>query len=108
MANDHSERSEESATGESSSTGQEVSKPMRAVVGRITVAAIACLVLVSCKDQSPPTVGGPSLPGTSTQPTQPGASASAATSAFEKPIKPNGPIKLQIITNGISPFWDAM
>lgn len=36
------------------------------------------------------------------------ASASSATSLFEQPRKPDGEISIQIITNGISPFWDPM
>ncbi|HEV2471066.1 MAG TPA: substrate-binding domain-containing protein, partial [Chthonomonadales bacterium] len=43
---------------------------------------------------------------TTTAPSSSGGSSAAA--AFNKPRKPTGPVLIKVITNGDSPFWDAM
>src|SRR5258708_7511312 len=70
-----------------------------------TVSAVALIfAAASCKDEK--TAGNPAPPSL---PAGTGASSTASTGTpFDKPLKPDGDIKLQIITNGISPFWDAM
>ena len=65
--------------------------------------ALACiaaltgaLALVGCKQTKqgaePETPSGPA----------------ATASVFEQPRKPEGSLRVRLITNGISPFWDAM
>jgi ribose transport system substrate-binding protein len=93
------------------------SRQIPRAAGLITTVACA-LALSSCKDNSAsgganPSGGGP--PTTSAGiagPNSAGGPGSAGTSnastAFDKPIKPEGDVKLAIITNGVSPFWDSM
>jgi len=66
-------------------------------------AAALCLTATSCKEEKPPT--GPP-PGVSTRP--PGGLPTGEAVAFETPRKADGEITIKVITNGISPFWDAM
>jgi len=65
------------------------------------LAAVTMLMagMVSCKSSQSPISAG------STSPTSLGT---ASTSAFNKPLKPEGTVTIKIITNGISPFWDSM
>lgn len=67
----------------------------------------AALLVASCTTE-PPSSGG--TQGTSGTGSGSGSSSggNAATAKFESPRKADGPIKIQIITNGISPFWDPM
>jgi ribose transport system substrate-binding protein len=65
-------------------------------------AVAACFTLSSCKDQETGGKGSPApSPGQA-----PGATVD--TSAFDKPLHADGPVKVAIITNGVSPFWDSM
>ena len=66
--------------------------------GALMSAAVLCvaLSLASCKQ-----------PDTTPTPDAPHGQAATA-SVFEEPRKPEGPLKIRLITNGISPFWDAM
>jgi len=58
----------------------------------------AAVVLTSCSQQKTSNAGKPS-----------GVRENVGTSVdFDKPRKPTGDIKIKLITNGISPFWDAM
>lgn len=62
---------------------------------------LLCVVLgtqfiVSCSQDKSASTGKPD-----------GAQQTAATD-FNKPRKPTGDVKIKLITNGISPFWDAM
>jgi ribose transport system substrate-binding protein len=63
------------------------------------LSAVSVLALAAC---------GPSEKAE--KPSQPGGPPSGATGAvsFEKARKPEGDLKIKLITNGISPFWDAM
>lgn len=61
------------------------------------------LMMTSCKENAPtgnPPPNTPGKPSTSNAPT--------ATGAFEAPRKAEGKVLIKIITNGSSPFWDAM
>lgn len=73
-------------------------------------AVAAAFALSSCKDKSSETTttpqsGPPATSGGS--PTSAGTPA-GATTAFDKPRKPDGPISIRIITNNSSSFWTAM
>jgi ribose transport system substrate-binding protein len=72
--------------------------PLRAVA--VVIVATACMFLASCKEEKPAE--------TNVTVTTPPGKTTVITTAFDKPLKPDGDIKIQIITNGISPFWDAM
>ena len=78
---------------------KQYSKPCRPILFIVSAAAI--LALTSCKDEKPSVA--PANPTPSTV-----ANTGTGATAFDKPLKPEGDLKLQIITNGISPFWDAM
>jgi ribose transport system substrate-binding protein len=71
------------------------------------------LLVASCTT-SPQSANNTAPPAnTAPQTTTPGdtgetASAATATSLFESPRKAEGALSIQIITNGISPFWDPM
>ncbi len=73
------------------------------------LALSAALGLASCKDKSSDTSSAPPSGGA---PTAAGAPSSGgaplASTAFDKPRKAEGDVKIKIITNGISPFWDSM
>jgi len=75
----------------------------------LAAGALACCALASCKektaDTSAPTPSAPSAPANSAATP---AATTGATTAFDQPRKADGPIKIKIITNGISPFWDSM
>jgi len=66
-----------------------------------TVSVAAALTLPfavsSCKDQPAPATNSPALPG-----------GGGSTAAFDKPLVPTGAVKIQLLTNGTSPFWDAL
>lgn len=69
------------------------------------------LLLASCSTEAPSnssapagTAGTPSSTGTGTS----ASTAGPATSLFTAPRKADGEISIQIVTNGISPFWDPM
>ena len=70
------------------------------------------LLLTSCSTEGTSTNSAPS--GTSGANAPAGSNASTdsasgpATSLFTAPRKPDGEITIQIVTNGISPFWDPM
>ena len=67
----------------------------------LLIALCGAIAIGSCKDEK--TAGitpASSTPG--------GTEAVAAGTEFDRPLKADGDLKLQIITNGISPFWDAM
>lgn len=64
----------------------------------ILVVLLGVMLLTSCKDQSTPSA--PTNASTSAPP--------AKAASFDRPLKPEGKLKIQLITNGISPFWDAM
>jgi len=57
--------------------------------------AAVCLALSACSQQKKKAETGP-------------AASSETTADFNVPRKPSGDLKLKLITNGISPFWDAM
>jgi ribose transport system substrate-binding protein len=70
------------------------------------------LVTASCSTE-PPNAGGngpaPTAAGNGPGPTKPGAtSAGAGNELFAAPRKAEGTVNVQIVTNGISPFWDPM
>ncbi len=77
------------------------------------LAALACFWLSSCKDNTPEATT-PSQPAANNASASNaagsggGAANSAVIAAFNKPRKPDGPVTIKVITNGISPFWDAM
>jgi ribose transport system substrate-binding protein len=66
------------------------------------------LALSSCKDTAgtgtPPSGGGTSGSGSGAA----SSGAAGASSAFDKPLKAEGDIKISVLTNGVSPFWDSM
>lgn len=64
------------------------------------------LCLVSCTTEAPSSGG--QTGGTTTNTTSTSAGGDSAASMFESPRKPEGPVRIQIVTNGISPFWDPM
>lgn len=67
------------------------------------------LLLASCSTEAPSTNSAPSGANAPAGSNSPSASASGpATSLFEAPRKADGEISIQIVTNGISPFWDPM
>jgi ribose transport system substrate-binding protein len=68
------------------------------------LALFACVLLASCKsaEEAPP----PRPAETPTGP--PTGAAGTPSSAFDQPRKPEGDLKLKVITNGTSPFWDSM
>jgi ribose transport system substrate-binding protein len=73
---------------------------------------LAALLLASaaiggfgCRNESETTA--PPSGGTPPKTSGGGASTDAA-GAFDKPRKAEGDLKIKVITNGISPFWDAM
>lgn len=70
-------------------------------------ALLACFSLTACKDtnNTAPPVGSSSGPGSSAGHV---AGDPNAGGAFDKPRKADGDLKIKIITNGISPFWDPM
>jgi ribose transport system substrate-binding protein len=69
---------------------------------------IACaLALSSCKDAN--TTGGASSgapPGVSGG--SGGSGGVSPSSSFDKPLKADGDVKISVITNGTSPFWNSM
>jgi ribose transport system substrate-binding protein len=68
------------------------------------------LLLISCSTEAPSNSTSPGTSGTSAT-TGTGSSSSAsgpATGLFTAPRKADGEITIQIVTNGISPFWDPM
>lgn len=84
-----------------------VTHPLASRIARawLLVAGVGMtLLLASCATQAP-TVGT-NQPPSGAAPG--GAGAPSAAAMFETPRKPTGPISIQIITNGISPFWDPM
>lgn len=64
--------------------------------GIVAALLVALAMLASCSSKEAPE--------------KPRATAGDSTQAvdFDKPRKPSGDLKLKLITNGISPFWDAM
>lgn len=73
------------------------------------------LLLASCSTEAPSTSSTGSGSSGNTAANAPAGSGSTsasssgpATSLFETPRKPDGEITIQIVTNGISPFWDPM
>lgn len=85
----------------------------------LTAASLFAAFALSACNNPPADSGGTSGTATTTSSTpgamgSPGASASPgaggemAGSAFEKPLVASGPIKVKVITNGVSPFWDSM
>ena len=69
------------------------------------------LLLASCSTEAPPSNSASGGTGSTTTPNPggpPSAASGPATSLFEQPRKPDGPLFIQIVTNGISPFWDPM
>src|ERR1044071_3745415 len=68
------------------------------------VAIAACLSLASCKDEKPPSTETPTLPSKSAAP----STGESATAKFDKPLKADGDVRIELITNGTSPFWDAL
>jgi ribose transport system substrate-binding protein len=68
------------------------------------------VLLASCTTEPSNTSSSTPTPAPSggNAPSGGGGSSSAATAKFEQPRKASGDIKIQIITNGISPFWDPM
>jgi ribose transport system substrate-binding protein len=74
---------------------------------RLLVAAVllpASLLVAACSTEPPPSGGSG---GDGSLPTD-GGGGTSASNAFDKPRKADGEITIQIITNGISPFWDPM
>jgi ribose transport system substrate-binding protein len=67
-------------------------------------AVLACLALASCKGEE----GSGGASGAGPAGKSPTSVPGGSTAAFDKPLKADGPISVQIITNGISPFWDSM
>lgn len=67
----------------------------------------ASLMVASCTTEPPASTNtAPETPAnTSTSGTD---GASSASSQFDQPRKADGPLRIQIVTNGISPFWDPM
>lgn len=68
------------------------------------LAILSCFALASCKDEkasAPP----PTAP---TSGTLPAGTGEAATAKFDKPLHADGDIRIELITNGTSPFWDAL
>ncbi len=64
--------------------------------------------LSSCSTQGAD-APAPSMPGDSaTHTATTGGGAPSSDSPFEKPRKESGSVSIQIVTNGISPFWDPM
>jgi ribose transport system substrate-binding protein len=84
-----------------------------AALGRLTP-LLAAALLSACSteapEQAPPSAPPPPAsiplgqnPGTGQEPED-----AKAGGTFAKPRKADGPITIQIVTNGISPFWDPM
>lgn len=76
----------------------------------VAISALSAMALAGCKGEDTttnPNSGNPSGV-TSGGAKAPGGGEAAASAAFDKPLKPEGPITLQVLTNGMSPFWDAM
>jgi ribose transport system substrate-binding protein len=76
---------------------------------RCTVAsgAVVCAALLaSCTGPkgTAPTSGGSAIQA----PAAPAAPPADVLSKFENPRKPSGPLRFQIISNAITPFWDPM
>jgi len=85
-----------------------LSRPSRAWLALAVLPAGLLLASCSTEDATSPTpnasggtTGGTTTPGTS-------SSGGPATALFEAPRKPDGDVMIQIVTNGISPFWDPM
>jgi len=55
-----------------------------------------------------PTPTGIGAAGNGPAPAHGSSGGGTAATQFEKPRKADGPITIQIVTNGISPFWDPM
>jgi ribose transport system substrate-binding protein len=79
---------------------------LRSLTGRPflgVTAALACLVLASCKGNeesgSAPGAGSGKVPV---------AAPGGGTTAFDQPLKADGPVSVRIITNNGSNFWTAM
>jgi ribose transport system substrate-binding protein len=74
------------------------------------VAVFACaLALSSCKDNASSggsTSGGP--PSGISGGSAGNGGGNTSTAAFDKPLKAEGDVKISVITNGTSPFWDSM
>lgn len=67
------------------------------------------LLLASCSTEAPSSNGASSGgSGSSTTNTPSASSSGPATDLFTSPRKAEGEISIQIVTNGISPFWDPM
>lgn len=64
------------------------------------------LMCASCSTEAPPDSSAPLATGGNTPPST--SSSGAATALFESPRKADGDVTIQIVTNGISPFWDPM
>ena len=94
------------------------SVPFRtAQVGAGAGILLAMLLLASCSTEPSQPEGGAGTSNPTPQrettamgagSTAPGGGAAGAAAQFDKPRKADGPIVIQIITNGISPFWDPM
>ncbi len=65
------------------------------------------LLLASCSTEPPPAGDGAAVGASGNAPA---ANGTAGTSGglFDSPRKPEGDLNIQIVTNGISPFWDPM
>jgi ribose transport system substrate-binding protein len=68
----------------------------------------AALLVASCTTEPPATGGGTPAPAGNAPAGGSPSGGTAETAKFESPRKADGPLKIQIITNGISPFWDPM
>lgn len=64
------------------------------------------LLLASCSTEDATSTSPPAGTGTATS--TPSSASGAATSLFASPRKADGEISINIVTNGISPFWDPM
>lgn len=71
---------------------------MRHWMGSVAV-CLAALIITAC---------GPSKETKTAEPASPGSAQGSKTQSFDTPRKPDGAVKIKLITNGISPFWDAM
>ena len=76
-------------------------------LGRMLWSLPAVAVLVGCSLE-PPADSGTSAPpsGAANEPAN--ASGAGTATMFDTARKPEGEINIQIVTNGISPFWDPM
>lgn len=76
----------------------------------LQAAAMLPLVLLtaSCSTEPPASPNGPgaSMPGGNGPATA--SNSGPANELFASPRKPDGKVNIQIVTNGISPFWDPM